>query len=94
MIVKFTPTKVMRTYSGPSGIYTDGQTRELDDDRAKYLTETFPKNFTVITSEKAKAEAEAKEKAEAEKAKKEEEAKALAAKPQDNKKPTSRDSKR
>ena len=50
MIVKFKSTTSMRSYHDLPHSWVEGDTREVAEERAKYLIKDYPDNFAVIKS--------------------------------------------
>lgn len=52
MKVKFESSVNMKVYRGIDGVYfDDGQTKEIKEEKAIYLCETFPNNFALVMDE-------------------------------------------
>lgn len=53
MQVQFKSGYGMYSYHDLPQTWIDGDVREISDEQAKYLTESFPKNFTIVVTKAA-----------------------------------------
>lgn len=51
--IKFISGFGLFSYHDVPQTWVDGDVREVSDERAKYLCESFPKNFSVVIEQKA-----------------------------------------
>jgi hypothetical protein len=53
--VKFTATKLHEAYHSGAFSFSDGEIKEIPDEEAERLIETFPENFTLVAGDEPEA---------------------------------------